>query len=158
MKGQSSVMDGLIFMLVCSSAATLLFYTASLYGANTNTQISSVYNYEYAGTALVTMHYAQDNDNNWFWSELSRKLHDTDPQSSVVNYVKNNAPSVWNNISLAAPSSNVVLEFDGAPKFYCSGRDASAFSCSLAEPQSNTIFSSSSRMDGDWVVVLRLQY
>ncbi len=170
MKGQSAVMDGIFFMLVCGAAATLLFYTAGLSGSNTSRQIATIYNYEYAGTALVTLHYAQDADNNWFWNELKLKLADSDPEGSIQEYVKpgfageGQASEIWNKLTASAPSQDLVLYFSGVNPFYCHGDDSTVFRCG-AKPgnlENKTVFASSVKIIDDnlntWDVIMQLYY
>ncbi|MEM0372793.1 MAG: hypothetical protein QXO69_03090 [archaeon] len=164
LKAQSAVMDGIIFVLVCAAASTLMFYTASLYGASTNRQIITIYNYEYEGTALVTLHYAKDSAGNWFWLELKKILSKNTAQGDVEAYFRNKAAGVWDNLVASSPSQDSVLYFSGPSSFYCRGKTSASVACGAlpADFSAKTVFSSSVNLIDDsfdsWEVSMQMYY
>jgi hypothetical protein len=113
MKGQAAVMDGLIFMLIASGAATLLLFVSGLYASSTNGQIASIYNSEYLGNALIALHYAKDTDGKWFWNELRTKL-ETKDKATIEAYFNSAANQIWENITYSSPAGDrTFLCFDG---------------------------------------------
>lgn len=110
-RGQGAIMDALFFILICGGAATLMFYTSGLYGESTSTQISSVYNYEYNGNALVALHYARDGQGNWFWNELKDKLDESERKKKVTNYLDDTYPKIWSKLRNSAPGRYPFLCF-----------------------------------------------
>lgn len=142
-KGQAAIMDALLFMLVSAGASALLIYVSALYGASTNDQVSAMYNYEYAGNALVALHYAQDKDGDWFWNEVREILNGNDP-NDVKNYISNSG--VWNYIIDSSPARYTFLCFDEI--------------CYPNEPdlEGRTVYTSSVAMDRHWTVILKLYY
>ena len=161
MKAQSAILDGMFFMLVCGTAATLLFYTSGLYGASTSRQIATVYNYEYAGTTLVSLHYAKDTDNKWFWIQLKDELDSADPKSKVQSYLRLEADNVWDAIQDSSPSQKPVLYFIGPTSFYCHG-DPIVCGSAPAGADTSVVFASSvktiDKLEREWEVVLQLYY
>jgi hypothetical protein len=114
-KGQAAVTDALIFMLICSGAATLLTYVAGLYGTSTNTQMLTIYNYDFAGTALVSMHYAEDDNDDRFWLKLKEKLTDVTSlnHDPVLDYLQGPAyTNVLEKLEQSSPTPNTYLCFE----------------------------------------------
>lgn len=177
LKAQAAVMDGFFFMLICGAAATLMFYTTGLYGASTNRQIITIYNYEYEGTALVTLHYAKDAAGQWFWLQMKDKLASNqpppnDPKGLVMNYFNNanGASKIWDKIVETSPSQHPVLYFSGPSSFYCY-EDNNAVACEGALPDGPepaldltemTVFASSVNLVDNsydkWEVALQMYY
>lgn len=160
-KAQAAIVDALFFMLICAGASTLLFYTSGLYGASTNKQIITIYNYEYAGTALVSLHYAKDTNNDWFWNKLKEKLSENNPENSVYNYfgnqyTKGRAYGVWEALRDSSPSADTFLCFSSGSKVFCYPSNP------LLEFEKRSVYTSSVNLidkNGDtWEIALRLYY
>ena len=151
MKGQAAIMDALIFMLIASGAATLLLFVSSMYSSSTNDQIMTIYNYEYAGNALIALHYAKDSEDRWFWNELKAKLLTGDYQE-LADYFEGDAEMVWKNITHSSPAGgNTFMCFEGA---------GLARDCYPDEdvPDSTTVYSSSVKITPTKTVILKLFY
>lgn len=151
-------MDALFFMTVCSGAAVLLFSVSGAYNANTNKQITSMYNYEFANTALISLHYAKYADaggsEKWFWIELCKKLAKDNPGDEVKKFLESNG--VWEDLKKMSPSPSTHLCF--------SSEDAGVSFCVPDEnPQLKTIYTAlmntkDSTGDRTWTVWLKLSY
>ena len=111
-KGQSSIIDAFFFLMICASAATLMIYTAGLYGVNTSRQMAMVYNFEYANNALIALHYSQDSSGNYFLNKLEEKLGNIGSErNDVQSYFENDAEDIWKELISSSPSSSIVLRF-----------------------------------------------
>jgi len=149
MRGQAAIMDALIFMLIASGASALLLFAAGIYSSSTNTQINTIYNYEYAGNALIALHYAKDEKGNWFWNELEKKLLSTD-QTVIKAYMDGDAHLIWQNVTASSPAGETRLCFEGAGLINpCYPSE---------EPKSTTVYTSSVKITPDIDVVLKLYY
>ena len=169
-KGQSSIIDAFLFILVCSSAAGLMIYTAGLYGLNNSKQVSMAYNFEYINNALISMHYMQDISNKFFWNQLSIKLADDSSRIDTQVYLSGNAKNIWGNLTETMPSSHFSMEFKSentADDFYCIPSNTLLLvTCSADEPYSSndytTVFSSSTGLKDEnnnkWTIILRAYY
>lgn len=156
MRGQAAIMDALIFMLVASGAATLLLFVAGIYSSSTNTQITTIYNYEYGGNALIALHYAKDEQGKWFWNELKNKLLSSS-QADVEAYLTGNAKYIWQNITASSPAGqNTTLCFQGAA--FSTGQVIPCYPFSKPEPVSTTIYTSSVKITPDINVIIKLYY
>ena len=156
MKGQAAIMDALIFMLVASGAATLLLFVAGIYSSSTNTQITTIYNYEYGGNALIALHYAKDEQGKWFWNELKNKLLSSS-QADVEDYLNGDAKYIWQNITASSPAGqNTALCFQGAA--FSTGQAIPCYPFSKPEPVSTTIYTSSVKITPDINVIIKLYY
>lgn len=156
-KGQAAMMDAIFFMTVCAGASTLLFYTSGLYGSNTNKQIITIYNFEYAGTALVSLHYAKDLNGDWFWNVLEGKLA-SDPINSVNTYfsdVSGPAKDVWKAVKDSSPTQDVFLCFEGRPNFCYPNTPGPAYGKRTAYTSSVKLIDSHNNA---WTVILKLYY
>lgn len=160
-------MDSLIFMLIASGAATFLLFVSSLYVTSTNSQLTTIYNYEYAGNAMIAMHYAKDDGGAWFWNELKSKFSSADPdevQSDVSHYLESGAKSVWKNISYSSPAgANTILCFEGVGVGFCCGdtEHPDHVSCGDVVPayfQNMTIYTYSTKVSSDITAMLKLYY
>lgn len=107
-KGQAAVMDALFFMMICSVAATLLFYVSSIYGQSIDQQVSAIYNFEYTGNALVAL---QGADNYDFWNELKDKVLNEDGEKAREHINSNR--DIWNTLEESSPSNINFLCFKG---------------------------------------------
>ena len=118
-KAQAGVMDTMIFLLVASGAATLLIYIAGAYGTSANQQIAAIYNYEFAGNALVALHYAQDAEGNWFFDKVKETLALNTPESlalgtpekAITAYLNGDAAAIWEKLVASSPTKCVALRF-----------------------------------------------
>jgi len=160
MKGQAAIMDALIFMLLASGAATLLFFASSLYASSTNSQLTSIYNNEYANNAMIALHYAQDTRGMWFWNEI-RGIADT--QDAVETYLNGYAREVWTNITSSSPAGErTFLCFEGSIVPYCCGGSTGSVDCHLDRTPSGyerrTTYTSSVRISDVTTAVLKLYY
>ena len=166
MKGQASVVDALFFLMVCSSAASLMIYTSGLYGANNSRQMAMVYNFEYASNALVALHYTEDLSGNFFWNQLKEKLA-TGGTSDVNAYLNTgDGREIWDDLIDSSPSGKTVLVFKKGGKVYCIDElgdvkciNEIAFD---VENYPKTVFSSSVKLVDsnlqEWTVTLQLRY
>ena len=153
-------MDAFIFMLICSGAATLLLFVSSLYASSTNGQILTIYNYEYAGNALIALHYAKDSDGRWFWNELKAKLLGDDRDTAVIQYfdaTTGPAAAMWRNITESSPAGpdSTFLCFEGAglsDSCYPFGEEAAVMA------EKSTIHTSSVKISNSVTVILKLYY
>lgn len=154
-------MDAFIFMLICSGAATLLLFISSLYASSTNGQILTIYNYEYAGNALIALHYAKDTDGKWFWNELKVKLRGNDADTSIAQYFDaaggGAAADIWRNITESSPAGpdSTFLCFDGAgllESCYPFGEEADVMA------DKSTVHTSSVKISRTITVILKLYY
>ena len=151
MKGQAAIMDALIFMLIASSAATLLLFVTTLYSSSTNDQIMTIYNYEYAGNALIALHYAKDTEGRWFWNELKAKLEYS--PDDVEDYLDGDASAIWGKVVESSPAGQgTFMCFEGA------GLRNGCYPFDEPVPESTTIYSSSVKMTPDITVILKLFY
>jgi len=148
-------MDALIFMLIASGAGTLLFFVSGLYSTSTNNQIMTIYNYEYAGNALIALHYAKDSNGKWFWNELKNRAIMLDWDAQLNDYFATGGPGepVWNTLVASSPAPKTSLcfkttAFGGADEF-C--KDSSALGCS-------TVYSSSVKITAYTTVLFKLCY
>jgi|GEM_PF-2504095 len=178
-KGQSSIIDAFLFVIICSSAAGLMIYTSGLYGLNNSKQVSMAYNFEFVNNALISMHYAQDNSGDFFWNRLSDLLGgDCSPppigfttidcqKNNVQNYLNGDAKDILGNFSSVSPSNHFVFNFNSySNNFYCYPSSASGYTCNENLPSSyakfKTVFSASSGLldssANNWVVSLKLYY
>jgi hypothetical protein len=135
-KAQASTVDALLFLSIAAGASTLLFYIAGLYSGSTNAQIQTIYTYEWAQTAMISLHYAKDSGESWFWEEgLKEILGDiNDPGMNYLNvsdeircYLSDNtancpsrihdkfdtgsALGVWVSLMNASPSASPFITF-----------------------------------------------
>ena len=108
MRGQSAIMDGLIFLLVSSMASGLLIYVSGLYAESSNAQLNSAYSQEFASSAMIALHYAKDSKGNSFWNGLASA-----GSSGMDSYLENAGKDVWDSLKAKAPSKNVFFCFDG---------------------------------------------
>jgi len=151
MKGQAAIMDALIFMLIASGAATLLLFVTGLYASSTNGQIATIYNYEYAGNALIALHYAQDSQGRWFWNELKGMVEGSDSQNEINDYFTGYAKQVWENITSSSPAGqNTFLCFDGLL--------SKCYPFDKVEPDTTTVYTSSVKITPYVTVILKLYY
>lgn len=164
MKGQAAIIDALFFMLICAGASTLLFYTSGLYGASTNRQVITIYNYEYAGTALVSLHYAKDTADDWFWSELKDKLGESNSETLVSTYfgsqyARGRAYHIWEALKGSSPSGDMFLCFSSGTDTFCYPNNNPLTDASYERKSAYT--SSVNLIDknrGAWEVSIRLYY
>ena len=126
MKGQSSVLDAIIFMIIISGAVTMLIYVSGLYASSTQQQLLSTYSYEYAGNALVALHYADDDTGAPFWANLAQKRGNP---SALQEYLLRNCTSVLSNVSESSPAGENFLCVEGTC-FNLSSLEYSDASCS----------------------------
>ena len=164
MKGQSSIVDALLFLLICSSASVLIFYTAGLYSENTVKQVGITYNFEFARTALIAMHYAQDAANNFLWIELEQKLA-TSPTDIEAYLTAGNGAIAIEPIFDSSPSTNTILEITGNVNnffFYKQAGGTLTYSNTEPELSNKTVFSSNVILEDNsgetWQVTLKLAY
>ncbi len=173
-KGQSSIIDAFLFIMICSSAAVLMIYTAGLYGLNNSKQVSMAYNFEFINNALISMHYMQDNQGDFFWSKLSEKLicdgnTPCDEKIDVQSYLNGDAKAIWGNLTTASPSSKISLEFkseEDSRDFYCHPSSSATLTVACTDSDNyadyTTIFSSSSGLKDknadSWKITLRIYY
>ncbi len=168
-KGQSSIIDALLFLLICASAATLMFYTAGLYGENTTKQLGIVYNFEFAKSAMLALHYAQDESGNFFWIELSKKLTDISTSgdtTSTVNYLTDSSSGAGKLIKTVlkkSPSSKTDIKITkGNTKIYCY-ISYNSVSCGTSSPgYTGTVFTSKTELKdlrgNTWNFYIELYY
>ena len=157
-KGQAAVTDALIFMMICSGAASLLAYVAGLYGTSTNEQMLTIYNYEFAGTALVSLHYAEDDDGHRFMVKVKEKLAKvtaSDP-TPITDYLDGLAhDSVWDKLYKASPTATITLCFK-------SGTGNEICYPSAGSSMIQRIFTSSVSLKDDnnkqWTMAIKLYY
>lgn len=109
-------MDGLILVLVISGAVTMLVLVSGMYAASTRNQVLGSYSYEYAGNALVALHYARDSDGNWFWLQLEEKRESSDPSGDTEDYLKANLDLI-EKISASSPAGTNLLCFSSSGSF-----------------------------------------
>ena len=163
MKGQAAVMDALIFMLIASGAATLLLFVSGLYSSSTNNQMTTIYNYEYGGNALIALHYAKDIQGKWFWNELKNKLNEDYADGIVLSYLQGDASGIWAKVIESSPAGkNTFLCFSGAVNFCCGARQDS-FDCASDVPLpskygDSTVYSSSVGITSQNTVLIKLYY
>ena len=156
------MMDALIFMLLTSGAATLLFFASSLYATSTNGQLTSIYNNEYANNAVIALHYAQDTRGMWFWNEIRRIA---DERINVESYLNSEATQVWTNITSSSPAGErTFLCFEGSSIAvpYCCGGSTGSVNCNLDKTPSGyerrTTYTSSVRISDVTTAILKLYY
>ena len=152
MRGQGAIMDAMLFMLIASAGAGLLIYTTSLFGTNTNKEIIAVYNYEYMSNALIALHYAKDNDGQWFWNSLKDHIESGD----AAAYFSGPAKDVWASLNESSPSKYTAFCWDYRSSEEC--YPYSADEIADIKSKSGTILSSSIKMDPLVTVYLRLYY
>ena len=166
-KGQAAIMDAFFFLMICTSAATLMIYTAGLYGSNTSRQMAMVYNFEYASNALVALHYAQDGTGAFFWDRLGDEdmLADTagSPKANLQSYLRGNALDIWIIFIESSPSSRTALLFKGTDSIYCYQSIAGDTVCTNTYPEASlNVFTSSVKLfdsnNDAWDVILQLYY
>jgi len=157
MKAQAAIVDALFFMFICASASALLYFTAGIYGSNTNQQMASLYNYDYLRTAMLALHYAKDNNGKWFFNELEEKLKNN-PPTNVGNYLSGDASNVWGNITSSAPAENVALHFTGSNDFYCYNPYSGGVTCDSSFTPGNVVYAYSVKVNDEWTVSLELHY
>ncbi len=107
-KGQSGVMDAMMFMIITSGAVGMLLFVSGLYAESTNQQVLSSYSYEYAGNALVALHYARDDKGDWFWRKLAEK-YDSEHPDELEEYLEGDAGNVVEKVRLSSPSPQTYL-------------------------------------------------
>ena len=150
-------MDALIFMLISSSAATLLIFVSGIYASSTNSQITTIYNYEYGGNALIALHYAKDTDGRWFWNELKKKVQGNDVYA-VETYLNGAAKPIWSNITDSSPAGgeNTFLCFEGAGIDCYPQNPEDAFEDAFTR----TVYTSSVKISSypDVTVIIKLYY
>lgn len=167
MRGQAAVMDALFFMLVCSGAAVLLYNVAAAYNTTTTKQVTALYNYEYAQTAIVALHYAKDSQSAWFWNRLRGDLADrTTAGAHIVAYLEGDGQVVWNKViaSSPAPYAFLCFESDDSQIKFCvpSTAGASAKSENDLNTANRPAYTSAIRVTDtagtQWAVTLKLYY
>lgn len=163
-KGQAAIMDALIFMLIAAGAASLLLYISGLYNSSTNSQVISIYNYEYAGNALISLHYARDSDDHWVWLELKKKLAMSSPESEVIDYL--DTTDIKAHITRSSPTSCTFLNFrresTGEEIYYPESCDKATATFTPDELKDRPVYTSSvhtrDSMGDVWTVILKLYY
>ncbi len=164
MKAQAAIMDALFFMFICASAAALLYFTAGLYGSNSNQQMTALYNYDYLKTAMLSLHYAKDDNGEWFFNELGKKLGSSDPVTSVEDYLSGGASNVWSNITASAPAKKTALHFvsETGTDFYCYNDVLGSVQCDNSFTKGSVVYAYSVKLEDsngdDWTVGLELHY
>lgn len=161
-KGQAGVMDTMIFLLVASGAATLLIYIAGAYGNSANQQIAAIYNYEFAGNALVALHYAQDANGDRFFDKIKENLASDTPANAVNTYLGRDAAAIWQKLVASSPTRCVALRFtpaEGTGEFEYPNPATREDDClTLNRP----VYASSLNIHDDdnakWTVSIRLYY
>lgn len=164
-KGQSSIIDALLFMLICASASALMFYTSGIYSENTTKELAMIYNFEFERSALISMHYLQDSDGNFFWTTMQDKL--TTP-AYVSSYLESKMGSQLTTLFLNSPSSKTVLKIEGGnnPTIYCYYQKlptSGMLICSNSNPSyKGTVFTSSTKITdnygNNWKIELEEYY
>lgn len=109
-RGQAAVVDALFFMIICSVAATFMFYVSSLYGQSLNQEVSALYNYEFTGNALLSLMNA---NNQEFWLNLTNKLDQGSVKASEFRELVNKS-GVWPDVMNASPSDYTFLCVEGS--------------------------------------------
>ncbi len=153
MRGQGAILDALLFMVIASGAATLMIFVSGLYATSTNDQIMTIYNYEYAGNALIALHYAKDSQGNWFWNELKDKLASETPGEDIEGYLGpgGDAESIWATLKSSSPA--------GDKTFLCFVGEGIDLPCyGGTEPNSLTVYTSSVKITPGIKVILKLYY
>jgi len=109
-RGQGAIMDALFFLLICAVSSTLLFYVSSIYGQGIDQQISSIYNLEYTGNALVAL---QSHNDHHFWYDLRKRVMDAGEyeENEVEEYIDDE--EVWEDVEASSPSPYPFLCFEG---------------------------------------------
>lgn len=157
MRGQGAIMDALLFMMIASAAAGLMIYTTSLYGASSNEQVASIYNYDYSANALIALHYAKDSGGVWFWSEFKNQIK----AGTAVNYLSGSASGIWNSLSSSSPSRYTFLcwEYSVNPsRNGCYPLSYAGVTDSSLSTAMRTVYVSSVPMDGVTTIILKLYY
>ena len=170
MRGQGAILDALLFMVIASGAATLMIFVSGLYASSTNGQLMTIYNYEYAGNALIALHYAKDDQANWFWIQLRDKLASDTPRDDIDSYLSQGggANSVWTKLTSSSPAGkNTYLCFEGSAIDTLPDQDIPCYGTpgggetngfNMAEPDSPTVYTSSVKITEDVKVILKLYY
>ena len=169
--GQAAVMDALFFMIVCSGAAVLLFSVAGAYNVNTNRQITTIYNYEFASNVLVSMHMIMYDDistgeKKRLWVDINKALAKDYP--AYLDEIKNilTKSYFWKSLKETSPSPNPWLCFEtlAVKASFCCFEKKGALMCddsAQIEP-GKTVFSAAvGTRDSDgirWTVTLKLIY
>jgi hypothetical protein len=146
-------MDALLFMLIASAGAGLLIYTTSLFGTNTNREITAIYNYEYMSNAFIALHYAKDSDGLWFWNELPNRIEAGDAQG----YIEGNNENIWRLVQDSSPAKYTVFcwETPNSDEECYSNYDKAYADI---KKESGTSLSSSIKMNARVTAYLRLYY
>lgn len=160
-RGQAAIMDALFFMTICSGAAVLLFSASASYNSNTNNQIASIYNYEYASTALISLQLVKYTDTSgsvkWLWSEIGKALIADNPEAETDKVLKTPG-GVWTALTGTSPTSNIRLCFSSENGGFCIPGAAS----DSAFAKLKTVYASTVNMkdfDGNkWTVSFSLYY
>lgn len=125
MRAQAAILDSMMFMLMCSAAAALLFLTAGNYASTVNREISAIYSYEWMRASTIAIYYSKDGAGDWTLVELREKLAGTNPQASIDAYFRlGGGVGVWEKFSSTAPSANATLCFSKGSARLCPVRGA----------------------------------
>ncbi len=128
MRAQAAILDSMMFMLMCSAAAALLFLTAGNYASTVNREISAIYSYEWMRAATIALYYSKDGSGDWTLVRMRELLADADKSNSskqgdigsFSDYFKNGYGGVvWEALATGAPSANATLCFSRGSATLC---------------------------------------
>lgn len=133
MRAQAAILDSMMFMLMCSAAAALLFLTAGNYASTVNREISAIYGYEWMRASTIAIYYSKDEVGDWTLVRMRELLADADKSNpgkqgetgSFSDYFKNGpGGAVWEAFAAGAPSANATLCFSKGGATLCPIRGA----------------------------------
>lgn len=133
MRAQAAILDSMMFMLMCSAAAALLFLTAGNYASTVNREISAIYGYEWMRASTIAIYYSKDGAGDWTLVRMRELLADADKSNpgkqaeagSFSSYFANGAGKpVWEAFATNAPSANATLCFSKGSATLCPVRGA----------------------------------
>lgn len=166
MRAQAAILDSMMFMLMCSAAAALLFLTAGNYASTVNREISAIYGYEWMRASTIAIYYSKDEAGDWALVKMRELLADVTASNpgkqsepgSFSSYFANGAGKpIWDAFAAGAPSANATM---------CFSKDVATRICPVrqapAAGQFRTVYTYATvlpdKSDNAWTVTVYLPY
>ncbi len=129
MRGQGGVLDAILFALISVSASVIMIYTASVFLSGTDNLMLSMYSYQIAKNAWISLMYSNDGDKcsieQGFVFVKIRKLlagESVDGVGSIPEYFDGPGKGIWERIYESIPA-NYSLCFEKGSSRICYPND-----------------------------------
>lgn len=129
MRGQGGVLDAILFALISVSASVIMIYTASVFLSGTDNLMLSMYSYQVAKNAWISLMYSNDGDTcsleQGFVFVKIRKLlagESVDGVTNISEYFEGPGNEIWERVYRSIPA-NYSLCFESSSVRICYPND-----------------------------------